>query len=231
MSLLTLNEVHFRWSKQDEWLLKLPRFELNAGDRVFLRGPSGCGKSTLLSLIAGFLSPEQGCIKLLNAPFSAQKASQRDQLRADHMGYVFQMFNLLPYLSVIDNVRLPLQFSKRRRQRLEKPAQQAAEDLLKGLGLPLKMAHRPVHQLSIGQQQRVAVARALIGSPELIIADEPTSALDHANRDSFMKLLLEQVAQTDTGLLFVSHDPTLAKHFDHHYALPELNQAQQESTQ
>ncbi|HSM23175.1 MAG TPA: ATP-binding cassette domain-containing protein, partial [Rubrivivax sp.] len=145
---------------------------------------------------------------------------RRDAFRADHVGYVFQQFNLLPYLSVLDNVRLPCRFSRRRAARA--PAD-AAEHLLARVGLAEALWRRPAAQLSVGQQQRVAAARALIGAPELVIADEPTSALDTDLREAFMDLLLEACAGAGSTLVFVSHDDRLAARFDRRLELPAIN--------
>ncbi|MES1162446.1 MAG: ATP-binding cassette domain-containing protein, partial [Rhizobacter sp.] len=144
--------------------------------------------------------------------------------RADHVGYIFQQFNLLPYLSVIDNVLLPCRFSALRAQRAGVP-HRAAESLLARVGLAQALWSRPAAQLSVGQQQRVAAARALIGTPELVIADEPTSALDAPLRDGFMDLLLGECRAAGSTLVFVSHDERLAARFDRRLSLPEINRA------
>ena len=151
--------------------------------------------------------------------------SQRDTFRANNIGYIFQQFNLLPYLSVIENVTLPCQFSKLRKSKLDKSMVDEAKDLLNSLHLPSDLMHKPVVELSIGQQQRVAAARALIGKPALIIADEPTSSLDYDNRSAFIELLMDQVKQAQASLLFVSHDPTLESMFDRTLHLNEINRA------
>ena len=180
--LLSLRDLRHRWPGAAVDTLDVPAFDLAAGEAVFLRGPSGCGKSTLLSLMAGVLVADAGTVALLGQDWRTQSAARRDRLRADHVGYIFQQFNLLPYLSVIDNVRLPLRFSARRRARCagaDEPAQWLAR-----LGLDASLWKRPAAQLSVGQQQRVACARALAGRPELVIADEPTSALDEEDRKS-----------------------------------------------
>lgn len=193
---------------------------------MFLHGPSGCGKSTLLNLISGVLDCQQGDIKLLGTSLSHSKASTRDRIRGDHIGFIFQVFNLLPYLSVLDNVVLPCRFSSVRKQRAEADfgsLKNAALEMLGHLGLNGSHLDKPVTELSVGQQQRVAAARALMGSPELIIADEPTSALDADTRQAFIELLMGQVKQTGSGLLFVSHDHSLSQLFDHSVSLPELN--------
>ena len=203
----------------------LDSLRLAPGDKVFLRGPSGCGKSTLLSLAAGVLLPQAGQVRLLGQDWAGLRSGARDRWRADHLGYIFQQFNLLPYLSVLDNVRLPLRFSRRRATRSAASGADSAEMLLERSGLPLVLWRQPAGALSVGQQQRVAAARALIGAPELVVADEPTSALDEDLRESFMALLLERCNATRSALLFVSHDLRLAARFDRIIDLPSLNRA------
>ena len=195
---------------------------------MFLHGPSGSGKSTLLGLLAGVLLPGGGQVRLLGTDWAALSGARRDAFRADHVGYIFQQFNLLPYLSVLDNVLLPCRFSALRRQRADAAAGTArasAAALLERVGLGAPLWTRPAAQLSVGQQQRVAAARALIGQPELVIADEPTSALDAALRDSFMALLLQQCRDAGSTLVFVSHDERLAARFDTTLALAQVNRA------
>ena len=215
-------DAHYRWPGAASDVLAIDTLSVAAGDTVFIRGPSGCGKSTLLSLLAGVLVAGSGQVSALGRPWSAMSAAQRDGFRADHLGYIFQQFNLLPYLSVLDNVRLPCRFSRRRAARA--PAG-AAESLLQRTGLAEPLWRQPAGALSIGQQQRVAAARALIGTPELVIADEPTSALDEDLRESFMDLLLGACVEHGSALVFVSHDSRLATRFARVIDLPSLNRA------
>lgn len=212
-AVLHCNNLAFKYASSG-FELKIPEFEMQAGDTVFLEGDSGSGKSTLLNLMAGVLLPQSGHVSLMGKNLSALSASQCDSLRVDHIGFLFQQFNLLSYLSVLDNVTLPCRFSKRRKQNAIAQAgtvQQAAELLLNELGMA-KYLKQPVSTLSVGQQQRVAAARALIGKPDLIIADEPTSALDARHQAQFVQVLLSQAAQQNTAVLLVSHDPGLAQH-------------------
>lgn len=214
-------------------VLDLPEFTLAAGERLFLKGPSGSGKSTLLGLIGGVLRPTAGRISVLGTDYSGLKGAALDRFRADHIGYVFQQFNLLPYLGLLDNVLLPCRFSKLRAERATKAdgsPTASATRLLTQLGLAewLK-AGRPVAELSVGQQQRVALARALIGAPELIICDEPTSALDADRRESFIRLLHAQLDGSGASLVFVSHDAALAPLFPRQAALDTLNRAAREA--
>ncbi|WP_293996243.1 ABC transporter ATP-binding protein [Sphaerotilus sp.] len=215
-NLLQVNALGYRWPGAAAEAVDLPRLALVAGESLFLRGPSGCGKSTLLSLLAGVLVADRGEVALLGQDWRGLSAAQRDRRRADHVGYVFQQFNLLPYLSVLDNVRLPCRFSRRRAA--HSPAGEA-ERLLERLDLDPALWTRPAAQLSVGQQQRVACARALIGQPALVIADEPTSALDEALRDRFMALLLGACRAAGSALVLVSHDARLAVHFERHLDL------------
>jgi putative ABC transport system ATP-binding protein len=213
-----LQQLRYSWPRSPRDVLSIDSLHIKAGQSVFLFGDSGCGKSTLLGLMAGVLLPQAGKVEVLGQDWQKQSASQRDGFRADHIGYIFQQFNLLPYLNVRDNVLLPCRFSKRRAQQAVDAcgsAAQQAEQLLAHMGLPR----------SVGQQQRVAAARALMGRPDLVIADEPTSALDAARRDQFMSMLRDQCQQHGTTLVFVSHDERLAEGFDKKISLPELNRA------
>ena len=222
---LDLSGLRYRWPGATADTLQIGSLTLHPGETVFLRGPSGCGKSTLLALAAGVLLPLAGTSALLGQPWAGLGAGARDRRRADHLGYIFQQFNLLPYLSVIDNVRLPLRFSRRRAARAAAGSADAAGELLAHAGLPRALWPVPAAHLSVGQQQRVAAARALIGAPEVVIADEPTSALDEALRESFLTLLLARCAAAGSALLFVSHDLRLAGRFQRVIDLPALNQA------
>jgi putative ABC transport system ATP-binding protein len=202
----------------------MDHFELQPGETVFLRGPSGCGKSTLLSLVAGVLTANCGTVRLLGHDWRQLSPSRRDRLRADHVGYIFQQFNLLPYLSVLDNVLLACRFSARRTAQAG-AARQTAQRLLEQVGLRASDCSQRASDLSVGQQQRVAAARALIGRPDLVIADEPTSALDEALRESFMDVLLHSCAEAGSALLFVSHDARLASRFQRQIDLTSINNA------
>lgn len=216
-----LSAVEFGWPGGPP-ILRLPELSIARGERVFVRGRSGSGKSTLLSLLSGVLVPTAGRIEVLGQDLGALGAAGRDRFRGDHIGYVFQMFNLLPWLSVIENVMLPARFSRRRRERAGPDARAEARRLLAGLGLDdAGFEHRRVSQLSIGQQQRVAAARALFGRPEILIADEPTSALDEEARTAFLDLLRSEGAAQAGTLVFASHETALANRFDRVIGLPE----------
>lgn len=225
--IVQLDKVRFQWPRSTEPVLDIDSFNIQRGERVFLKGPSGSGKTTLLSLIAAVLTPSSGEITVDDVSLNTLHGGQRDQFRVDRIGLVFQQFNLLPFLNVYDNIQLPCRFSKHRRiQACESGATLNAETdrLLRAMHLsPNDIQDRPVTDLSVGQQQRVAVARALIGRPPLIIADEPTSALDTDTRQAFLKLLFNEVQAAGSSLLFVSHDASLASAFDASIDLTEIN--------
>ncbi len=222
---LAVEQLLFRWNRTQPVCIDIDRFEVAAGERVFVYGPSGSGKSTLLGLLGGVLLPERGSVRALGANLSAMSAAERDRFRVDHIGFIFQQFNLVPYLTVLDNVLLPCRFSVRRRQRAGPDPRAAALQLLRAVDLASDLVERPVTQLSVGQQQRVAAARALIGRPEIIIADEPTSSLDADRQHRFLDLLLHECRASNASLLFVSHDRRLAVHFTKELALHSLNRA------
>ena len=227
-ALISLSNLGFAWPGQAQ-LLDIPSFTLQRGESLFLKGPSGSGKTTLLGLLGGVQTPNRGSIRLLDQELSALSASARDRFRVDHTGYIFQQFNLLPFLSVRENVELPCHFSKLRSSRAVQrhgSVAKASSALLAHLGLQQPaLLERRAGELSIGQQQRVAAARALIGQPELVIADEPTSALDADAREAFLELLFAECREAGSSLLFVSHDQSLARLFDRSLSLAELNRA------
>ena len=224
-SIISIEHLTHAWDRGPR-VLDVPGFQVEPGESVFLRGPSGSGKSTLLGLIAGVLTPQAGRISVLGHDMGALPPTARDRLRADHIGVIFQLFNLLPYLSVTGNVLLQLRFSPRRRHAAGRDGVAEAKRLLARLGLDDEgLLSRPVAELSVGQQQRVAAARALIGTPALIIADEPTSALDSDARDRFVALLREEVDRSGASLLFVSHEASLASHFSRTLDLSAINRA------
>ena len=224
-----LEGVRFCWRVGGPDVLALEHFGVARGERLFVEGPSGSGKSTLLGLLAGVTVPSAGSVRVLNQSLERMSGAERDHFRADHIGYIFQMFNLIPYLGIVDNVTLPCRFSKRRRERaLARTGDLAAEArrLLGHLDLAdPELLARSVTELSVGQQQRVAAARALMGSPELLIADEPTSSLDADRRQSFVRLLFNECQESGSTLIFVSHDAGLEPLFDRTLRLTEVNAA------
>lgn len=229
-SAINLSDLSFAWPGGPE-VLRLSSLSVARGEKVFLRGPSGSGKSTLLGLLSGVLLPGAGEVELLGERIDRMPGAARDKFRAAHLGIIFQMFNLLPYLSLIDNVTMPCRFSAKRRQAALESGGTLAEEarrLLRHLGLHDEaMLKRDVTELSVGQQQRVAAARALIGRPEIVIADEPTSALDADAQARFLDLLMEECTRAGAALVFVSHDGRLATHFDRVLDLAEMNEAAQ----
>jgi putative ABC transport system ATP-binding protein len=222
MNIIELQNLQFRWRGQPRDTLNIADLSVRQGEHLFIRGASGSGKTTLLNLLAGILKPNNGRIALLGQELDSMGSSARDRFRVDHMGIIFQQFNLLPYLSVVENVLLPCRFSARRKQRVD-DTKATAYRLLEHLGLDSELFRRTVTDLSVGQQQRVAVARALIGSPELIIADEPTSSLDTDTRDGFLDLLFQEAESLGSTIVFVSHDPHIATHFPKVVDMQEVN--------
>jgi len=224
---LAAEALRFAWPGMKTPCIDIEALRITAGELVFLHGPSGCGKSTLLSLLAGVLVADEGRVTLLEHDWSQLSGAARDRCRVAHVGYIFQQFNLLPYLSVLDNVLLPCRFSQRREAQAARSgsSREQAEHLLDQMGLDHNLWKRQAMQLSVGQQQRVAAARALIGQPEVVIADEPTSALDEDRREAFLDVLLTACATNQSALVFVSHDQRIAQRFARHVLLPDINRA------
>lgn len=222
-----LADVQFQWPKGLGPVLDIPEFSVVKGETLLIQGPSGSGKTTLLNLLAGVTQPTHGVVEVAGATLSSRRTAARDKFRADHIGFIFQIFNLVPYLSVVENVILPCRFSRARRDRVLASAPTLvaeAQRLVGYMGLDLAQdGGRSVADLSIGQQQRVAAARALIGSPDLIIADEPTSALDSRSRDRFLALLFEQAEAAETTVIVVSHDEALTRIFPRVVNLQDIN--------
>jgi putative ABC transport system ATP-binding protein len=212
-SVLELSEASFHWPGRTRFALSLSNFIVDEGETVLLLGESGSGKSTLLSLICGTILPHKGTVRVAGTDITTLSGGARDRFRAEQIGVIFQQFNLLPFGTVADNILLPLRFARDRRNRAGN-AKAAAAVLCEQLGLPKDVFAAKANALSVGQQQRVAVARALIGHPPLIIADEPTSALDANSQAAFLDLLFQQTSAHNTSLLMVSHDPRLGERFD-----------------
>ena len=217
---IKLHNLNYTFQGSSLPVLSIPAWQVARNERVFLQGESGSGKSTLLGLLAGLQLPTLGEVEILGARMSALGVGKRDRFRAKHLGVVFQQFNLIPYLSALENVLLAAQFGTLDRR----GARQRAIELLESVNLPSSLHDRKAAALSIGQQQRVAIVRALINEPSLLLVDEPTSALDHNNRDAFLALLFDMLADVDCAMVFVSHDPTIGRLFDTHVRLAELNQ-------
>ncbi len=209
-------------------VLDVPEFRLERGERVFLHGPSGSGKTTLLGILGGVITADSGSVTVLGRDLGSMSGSERDAFRGSHSGFIFQMFNLIPYLNVHDNIVLPCRLNKERLGRLKNTddasLSAAARHAAEHLGIA-DLLHEVVTKLSVGQQQRVAAARALIGAPEIVIADEPTSALDADHRERFINLLFQSAQENNATILFVSHDRSLGALFDRSVSLASLNRA------
>lgn len=218
---LELSDVRFSWPGKGGFALTCPSFALGQGESVLLLGESGSGKSTLLSLICGIVAADQGEVQVSGTDLGKLRVGARDRFRSENIGVIFQQFNLLPYGRVVDNILLPLRFSPERRRRAGDSSAEAAR-LCADLGLPDAVMNTPAGRLSVGQQQRVAVARALIGRPPLIVADEPTSALDAATQDTFLELLFRQTQEAGSAVLMVSHDERLGNRFDRVIRLEDI---------
>lgn len=217
MTALSLRDISHSWPGGAT--LRLPALDVAEAERVLLLGRSGSGKSTLLSLVCGTRAPDTGTVTVCGTELGRLRTAARDRLRAERIGVIFQEFNLLPFGRVRENILLPLRFAPERRARTQ-PAE--AEALCRALALPEGVLEAKARTLSVGQQQRVAVARALIGAPPLVVADEPTSALDEGTQAAFMDLMFGQLERTGAALLMVSHDERLAPRFDRVLRLEEL---------
>jgi putative ABC transport system ATP-binding protein len=218
-------DLSFAWPKQKPLYTDVS-FELYPGQKLLITGPSGSGKSTLLNLLAGVVEPSSGSIWIHEENIHGLSASAKDQLRGEQMGFIFQQFNLLPYLSVRDNILLPAHlFAKRKVAALAQfgSLEHALYYYMNHLGLSADLENQAAHRLSIGQQQRVAAARAFMGKPSIVIADEPTSALDEANQTQLLKLFFALADEQQTALLMVSHDLRLSPYFDRQLQLAEVS--------
>jgi putative ABC transport system ATP-binding protein len=215
---VAISALRYAYRGPSAFSLEVADFAIAAGERVLLVGPSGCGKSTLLNLICGTATPDRGRVEVLGEDLTAMSGSRRDAFRARNLGVIFQQFNLLPYLSVIDNVLLPARLAG------ESGAAtvERAQALLAELGLAESLWRQKGAELSAGQQQRVAAARAFLLRPGLVVADEPTSALDADRRDAFLALMMAQARETGAALLVVSHDAALHDQFDRTVAVADI---------
>jgi putative ABC transport system ATP-binding protein len=218
-SSIQIKDLKFSY-KDSPTVLNIAKLTIEAGEKLFIFGPSGHGKSTLLNILAGVLEVESGEVEVLGVNLHDISQGARDHLRGEQVGYIFQIFNLIPYLNIKENIVLPCLINKKRAAGIDFYAQ--ADELIETLGLSAH-AQKNVTDLSIGQQQRVAAARALIGNPKMIIADEPTSSLDEKNTSEFMNLLLSEWEKRKFTLIFVSHDTNLSKYFPRIISLPDIN--------
>ncbi|MCI1065765.1 ATP-binding cassette domain-containing protein [Stenotrophomonas maltophilia] len=220
---ISLEDVQFGYGTR--LVLDIPRLWVEQGSSVLLRGISGGGKSTLLGLLAGVLLPGKGRVEVAGHALQDMGGAARDRFRADQLGVIFQQFNLLPFLTVRDNIALGMRLSRLRSARISGPLDAEIARLLQALQLNPELMQRRAGTLSVGQQQRVAAARALIGRPTLLLADEPTSALDREAASAFLQLMSAQCQAAGTTVLVVSHDDSLQPLFDRTISLTEINQA------
>ncbi|TQV88567.1 ABC transporter ATP-binding protein [Aliikangiella coralliicola] len=224
---ISLKNVYFTYPDAPHRpVLNIPCWTVAPQEQVFVHGPSGGGKSTLLNLLSGMLVPSQegqggqGEVSILGKRLDKMSQRQLDRFRANHIGYVFQQLNLIPYLSSVENILLATYFSAHKKARVKSAD---VEKLLTKLNISPDDWSKQIAKLSTGQQQRVAIARALINKPELLIADEPTSSLDQDNRDNFMSVLVSLVAENKITLVFVSHDKSLSRYFNRIDALSDIS--------
>jgi putative ABC transport system ATP-binding protein len=219
--MIRLKNIIFSWPNDSVFRLVVPSFSIKRGEKILLLGESGSGKSTILSLISGIVSPIEGKIILEGTDLASLGPLQRDRMRAEHMGIIFQQFNLLPFMSLYDNIALPLAFAPKRKRTIQN-AHREITRICTALGLKETLLENKASTLSVGQQQRVAVARALIGSPKILLADEPTSSLDSQNKNAFLKLLFQEISKNRTSLLMVSHDQSIKKYFDRYHYISDI---------
>lgn len=198
-------------------ILDVPRFKVEAGEQVVIRGRSGCGKTTLLNAIAGLTTVDNGSITINGVEITRLAEAGRDKFRARNIGYVFQTFNLLAGFTAIENVQLGMTFTGQRGD----PTR--AADLLDRVGLDHRMHHKPA-MMSVGEQQRVAVARALANRPVLLLADEPTANIDPAHQQQVIDLLRSVCHEENVAMLLVTHSPEVSSQFDRIEQLEEVNQ-------
>ncbi len=197
-------------------ILDIEQFDVSRGEQVVLIGPSGCGKTTLLHIIAGITKPDSGKVVLDAVELTRYSEAVRDTIRADKIGYVFQTFNLLPGFSALENVVLGMSFARK------KVSTQRAKELLERVGLGHRLHNKP-SALSVGEQQRVAVARSLANQPQLLLADEPTANVDPRNQQQVVDLIKENCRQENIALLMVTHAMEVAHQFERVVKLDELN--------
>jgi len=214
---ISLTDLVYRYRSSDEQVVNIPRFSLKKGEQILLTGASGSGKSTLLHLLSGLMNPESGSIEIQGTAINQLRGSKRDRFRGAHIGMIFQTYQLLHGFSARENILAALMFSD-----LPRSTHNArALSLLKVLGI--NKPNQLVEEMSVGQQQRVAVARAVACSPTVVLADEPTAALDPDHAQGAMDLLQEACRSIDAALICVSHDHSLCPRFDRHQSLDELN--------
>ena len=221
-NIIEIKSCTFNYPQSDTKILNINSLHVRESEHIFLHGKSGSGKSTFLNMLCGIIEPSTGTLNVLNQELTMLSQTKKDQFRADNYGTIFQQFNLLPYLSVKQNIALSCSFSKQKSLHVS-DLDKEIRRILSALDLSASVLNTQAMHLSVGQQQRVAVARALIGAPKIIIADEPTSALDQESKEKFMELLFTQVDLQNSTLIFVSHDSSLSSYFSTIYNFEDLN--------
>lgn len=199
-------------------ILDVPKFDVAAGEQMVLVGQSGGGKTTLLHVISGITRPDSGSVKVGGVEVTTLAEAGRDRFRAQNIGYIFQTFNLLPGFTALENVLLGMSFSGL------KVDEARAKHLLERVGLGKRLTHKPT-MLSVGEQQRTAVARALVNKPKLLLADEPTASIDARNQKQVLDLIRDTCKEENVALVLVTHSPEVAEQFTRIERLEEINRA------
>ncbi len=211
-----IRKSYIQPNKERVPILDVPKFEVGSGEQLALIGPSGCGKTTLLHIIAGITKPDSGKVELDGVEITKYPEAGRDRIRADKLGYVFQTFNLLPGFSALENVLLGMTFARK------KYSLARAKSLLERVGLAHRANNKP-SAMSVGEQQRVAVARALANSPSLLLADEPTANVDPSNQSQIVSLIRNTCQDENISLVMVTHSMEVADQFNRVEQLAEIN--------
>jgi len=204
-------------------ILDVPKFEVAAGEQMVLAGQSGGGKTTLLHVIAGITRPDSGSVHINRTEITTLSEVGRDKFRAQNIGYIFQTFNLLPGYTAFENVLLGMTFSGL------KVDEARAKHLLERVGLGSRLTHKPA-TMSVGEQQRTAVARALVNKPKLLLADEPTASIDARNQQQVLDLIRETCREENVALVLVTHSPQVAEQFSRIERLEQINRAAAQTT-
>jgi len=216
LSLIDIKKAYVEPDGSDLPILDIPEYHVEASEEVVLVGESGCGKTTLLHVIAGISRPNSGKVRIDDWDTTLFTESEMDRFRAERIGYVFQTFNLLPAFTALENVLISMRFASRR------PDRQRAVELLDRVGLKHRLTHRPP-MLSVGEQQRVAVARALANRPHLLLADEPTANVDSGNQQQILDILRQACREEGVAMIMVTHSREVAEQFDRVDRLEEIN--------